>query len=174
MIRHPTGPSAVPSPSITMVRSTRSTPRPSTTDPQNKRTKYLQSLTLHRRRMQRNHVILLEMHQVSSWIQRPRVSQPFQIVPLMSHGPVGGLFSLSYVLWPSLHVTSKTNHTLDWSSKGEGGSCDTDLSCVLDQVIGKPRLERRRAAREDRNAPLSLLLSVLERLSCRIGIVPAY
>jgi hypothetical protein len=55
----------------------------------------LQFLTLHRRRMQGYHVILLEVYQITSRLQRPRVSQPVQVIPFLPHGPVRTLTMLS-------------------------------------------------------------------------------
>jgi hypothetical protein len=68
----------------------------------------LPALTLHRRRMQGHHVILLEVYQIPPRLQRSRVSQPIQVIPFLPHGPVRTLTMLPAYA-PSLYPTYYTD-----------------------------------------------------------------
>jgi hypothetical protein len=143
---HTTGQSAVPFPSITMVCATTFEPSSvyhylySTVA-----TACLPALTLHRRRMQGHHVILLEVYQIPPRLQRSRVSQPIQVIPFLPHGPVRTL-TMFPAYAPSLYPTYYTD-CRKWviylvASKGvEGLVSPTTCQRASNQVVGTRKRE---------------------------------
>jgi hypothetical protein len=109
----------------------------------------LQSLMLHRRRMQRDHAILSKMHQVPSGLQRPRMSQSFQIIPLLPYGPVRTHQPFRHQYPASSRILL---HLLELRrplvKQGSRGSRDTNLSKCYEPGSRDGQAGRQRTARE--------------------------
>jgi putative component of membrane protein insertase Oxa1/YidC/SpoIIIJ protein YidD len=93
-------------------------------------------LTLHCRRMQEYHAILLEVYQVPSWVQRPRVPRPLQVIPFLSNGAVRALQSFR-------HTSPATQRYKRCCPAHKGGEDLVKPSCQShwDQVIGSSCLD---------------------------------
>lgn len=127
-----------------------------------------QQLTLHSRRVQGHHAILPQVHQITPWNQRLRMSQPVKVIPVLSDGSVrtGPVF-LSTERIPSHGdpFSCHKPHSLLKAREGRG-ACHTDLSKLSNRVVGN--LGQFAAVRQGRDAALIPdLLSDLKRLGCQ-------
>lgn len=99
------------------------------------------------------------MHQVASRLQRPRMSQPFQIIPLLPHGSVRttSLFVIYSQPRPTYYSIGPSYDALS-SSKREGDLVIPTCQSSLNQVVGSLKVGRQQAARERCCTPHSLPL----------------
>jgi hypothetical protein len=116
-----------------------------------------QNLTLHRRRMQGYHALVLEVHQITPRLQRPRMSQPLQVLPFLSDGSVRTYALSSYALHLCPHPVSLAPPIETACQAREQRAVTPACQSPCNQVLGIIKLN----AREQRGtlAPLPIVRS---------------